>query len=92
MRIAIQWDRTLRVSAELAELSGTMRRLEGHIADTRRELRGLSGLEQCLKELSQQEEAVFFLASRLSALSSALRDISELYGSTEAKNGNMLQP
>ena len=92
MRIAIRWDRTLLISAELMELSGTMRRIEGQIADTRRELRGLSGLEPCLKELSQQEEAVLFLVSRLSALSSALQDISKAYSGTEAKNGGMLQP
>jgi len=79
------------VSLELLELSRSMRRSRESIEDVQQELRQLTELDECKAALRKQEESLTSLTARLMNLSTALREIAELYQNTEERIQDTLE-
>ena len=88
MQIVIQQRKALALSSELYALSRQMRKAGWEIGDTAQNLRLLSGMDGCERELLRQQEAAQLLTARLTSLAAALSDISELYEKAEARAEN----
>ena len=86
MRIIIQQKKALAISSELLDLSRRTRRARGRLEDVLREMRSLTELEECRRELQRQQESASVLTARLINLSTALREIAELYDAAESRN------
>ncbi|MBQ9349097.1 MAG: hypothetical protein IJT94_17450 [Oscillibacter sp.] len=91
MKIVFQPDKTGKISAELLEVSRTLRSVGYEIGDVLRELRSVSELDACRRSLRNQESAVVQETARLVSLSAALDEIAELYGRAEQRNADRLE-
>ena len=91
MKIVFQPDKAGKISADLLEVSRTLRSVGYEIGDVLRELRSVSELDACRRTLRNQEAAVTQETARLVSLSAALDEITELYGRAEQRNTERLE-
>ena len=91
MKIVFQPDKAGKISADLLEVSRTLRSVGYEIGDVLRELRSASELDACRRSLRNQEAAVVQETARLVSLSAALDEIAELYGRAEQRNADRLE-
>ncbi|MBQ9346363.1 MAG: hypothetical protein IJT94_03355 [Oscillibacter sp.] len=91
MKIVFQPDKAGKISADLLEVSKTLRSVGYEIGDVLRELRSVSELDVCRRTLRNQEAAVTQETARLVSLSAALDEITELYGRAEQRNTDRLE-
>lgn len=85
MHINIDPQKANSVSSELLGLSRSLRQSRIGVEDVQRQLRQMTELDECKAALRKQEEALVELTAKLVNMSSALREIAEIYRSTEEK-------
>lgn len=83
MHININLQKANSISLELLALSRSLRLSREGIEDVQHKLRQLTELEECKAALRKQEESLAELTARLVNMSSALREIVEVYQNTE---------
>lgn len=91
MQFKIYPDKANISSQDLLDLSRTIRQCREETEDVRRQLQQLSGLEECRTALLRQEEGLAQLTARSVGMSSALREISEVYSTAETRNVDALE-
>ena len=90
MQIHFEKNRISAASNSLLELSRSMRTSRNELEDVCSRLRKQTELKKCLIDLNEQKEALEVLTARLVNISSALREITDLYDRTEARNEALL--
>lgn len=90
MKILVEERQLFLSSQELLRVSRNVRQLGNEVYEVEKNLRNLSGLEQCRTELRRQMESIELLTGRLVNLSTALNDIAALYVRTEDRNESCL--
>lgn len=85
MHINIDSPKANSVSSELLGLSRSLRQSRMGVEDVQHQLRQMTELDECKATLRKQEEALAELTAKLVNMSSALREIAEIYRSTEEK-------
>lgn len=83
MYININPQKANRISLELLDLSRSLRLSREGVEDVQHQLHQLTELEECKAALRKQEESLAELTARLVNMSSALREIAEVYQNTE---------
>ena len=91
MQIHFDKNRILAASDSLLGLSRSMRTSRNELEDVCLRLRSQTELKKCLIDLNKQKEAMEVLTARLVNISSALREITDLYDRTEARNEALLE-
>lgn len=85
MHININPQKANNISSELLGLSRSLRQSREGVEDVQHQLRQLTELDECKAALHKQEETLAELTARLVNMSSALREIAEVYQNTEEK-------
>lgn len=91
MKIEIVPQRADYSSAELLDLSRTLRRIRNEVEDVRRQLRHHTQLDGCRQLLQKQEDTLMLSTARMMDLSNALNEIADLYRTVEDKNADHLE-
>lgn len=86
MQIRVNTAKENIASTDLLKLSRSIRGLREETENIRRRVRCHSQLEGCRVHLREQEEALSLLTARLVTLSTALRQICDMYDRAEKKN------
>ena len=91
MKIEIIPKKADGASEDLLELSRLLRRAREEVGELQRQLRRHSQLEECRRQLREQEEALSLSTARTVDMSCALREIADLYRTAEEKNTERLE-
>lgn len=91
MQINILPQKAYSISLELLDVSRSLRQFRNGVEDIRYHLRRMTELDACKAALRKQEDAIAELTAGLVNMSSALREISEVYQHTEEKIQDTLE-
>ncbi len=91
MHINIAPQKVNSISAELLDLSRSLRRSREGVEDVQVQLRQMTELDECKAALRKQGESLADLTAKLVNMSSALREIAETYQNTEEKLQDALE-
>lgn len=91
MHINIDPPKVNSISAELLDLSRSLRRSREGVEDVQHQLRQMTELDECKAALRKQEESLADLTAKLVNMSLALREIGEAYRDTEEKIQDTLE-
>ncbi len=91
MHINIDPKKANSISAELLDLSRSLRQSREGVEDVQHQLRQMTELDECKAALRKQEESLAELTAKLVNMSLALREIAEAYRDTEENIQNTLE-
>lgn len=91
MKLQFDRYRIIAASDSILRLSRNVRTSRYELEEVRRQLRKQTELKKCLIELNRQQEAMEMLTARLVSLSTALREVTDLYDRTETRNEELLE-
>lgn len=91
MHINIAPQKANSISAELLDLSRSLRQSREGVEDVQHQLRQMTELDECKAALRKQEESLAELTAKLVNMSLALREIAEAYRDTEENIQNTLE-
>lgn len=83
MHINVNPQKVNSISSELLSVSRSLRQFRERVEDVQYQLRQMTELDECMAALRKQEDTLAELTAKLVNMSSAMREISEIYQNTE---------